>query len=428
MSDLPVNPQSPLRQRRNSGLLRFVDWLTHASAFSGTMLLIGSLVLLIVTITIAGWPAIQQFGLKFLITSKWDPAVKIQFGAWPYIYTTLVTSFVALLISVPISIGSAIFLSKLAPKVRIPVPAKFLMRESPTGWILLNPRYFVTVASFLIELLAAIPSIAYGLWGVAVLVPFMQNHIQPFLAETTDLNSIASFLPHWHVGLMLSHMPRIPVSFLWLPVCTAVLSLALQFIPLPKSDGHGASGAVLTIRALGFILGILTVILLFFSLPIAILFADPSSGSNIFTSSLVLAIMVTPIMTAIIRDVLMVVPPELEQGALGLGATWWQAMKLVLGFSKMGIFGAVVLGFARAMGETMAVTMIIGNSRPNTWSLFSPGQTISSLLANQFNNADTDAEKYALFYAALVLLLITMLINGVARAVLLKVTVGVRKK
>ena len=371
MSDLPVMPPAaPLRQRANSAWLRFVDFLTFGGAFGGTMTLIGLLALLIGTILIGAFPSIHQFGFSFFTTSMWNP-VTARFGAWPYIYCTLVTSLVALVISLPVSLGSAIFLVKLAPKIRFPIPSALLGKSSPSGWTLLNPRIFVTVTSFLIELLAAIPSIAYGLWGVAVLVPIMQESIQPFLADSVILSDLplCGWLPHWHVGLYLAHIPGI-----------------------------------------------------------GILFADPAAGSNMFTSSVVLAIMVTPIMTAIIRDVLAVVPPELEQGALGLGATWWQAMKLVIGFSKMGIFGAVILGFARAMGETMAVTMIIGNSRPSSYSLFSQGQTIASLLANQFNNADTDSERQALYFTALILLMITMLINGIARVILLRVTAGGKHK
>jgi phosphate transport system permease protein len=277
-----------------------------------------------------------------LWTRKWS-AVKQQFGALPLISGTLLTSAIGLVISVPISIGSALFLTKLAPKLRIPIP-----RRQGTMWI--APRSIVTVVSFLIELLAAIPSIAYGLWGVFVLVPFMQSTVQPILAKT------------------LGHAPLIGPYF-----------------------------------------------------------EDTGVGFNIFTAGLVLSIMITPIMTAIIRDVIAVAPPELEQGALGLGATWWQAMKLILGYSKMGIFGAIILGFARAVGETMAVTMVIGNSNATDKTLFSQGYTIASLLANQFRNADTDGEINALVYAAFVLLIITTLINGVARVMVMRLTTRKKK-
>jgi phosphate transport system permease protein len=196
----------------------------------------------------------------------------------------------------------------------------------------------------MIELLAAIPSIAYGLWGVAVLVPFMQK----------------DFIPT--VSAWLSPLPLIGPYFVKTPY-----------------------------------------------------------GANLFTASVVLSIMVTPIITAITRDVLAVSPPELEQGALGLGATWWQSTRLVLGFSKMGILGAVILGFARAIGETMAVTMVIGNSLTPATSLFDGGHSIASLLAVQFNNADTNLEISSLIYMAFVLLVITTLINGIARVMIVRV-------
>ena len=255
-----------------------------------------------------------------------------------------------MLISVPISIGSALFLVKLAPKMKIPIPAFGAAAEGGNRFTFYSPRRLVTFVSFLIELLAAIPSIAYGLWGWAVMAPFMQSHVQPWLAAT------------------LGHVPGIGRFF---------------------DNSY-------------------------------------NTGTNVLTAAVVLSIMVTPIITAIVRDVLAVAPVELEQGALGLGATWWQATKLVLNFSKMGIFGAVILGFARAIGETMAVAMVIGNTidvkHPVFSSFLAPGQTISSALANNFADADTDELRQALIYSALVLLVITTLINGIARLMVMRVT------
>ncbi len=323
--------ETGLRRRSSALRLRVMDALTAWAATGGALLLIGLLVLLVGVVAAGAWPAVKTFGVSFLTRSGWNP-VKQTFGAWPYVYSTLVTSVVALVMAVPVSVGTALFLTKLAPRMRF-------------------VKKLVGLASFLVELLAAIPSIAYGLWGIAVLVPLMQKGVQPALAKS------------------LGNLP-------W----------------------------------------------------VGELFAKPASGFNLLSASVVLAIMVTPIVTAIVRDVLSVSPPELEQGALGLGATWWQSQKLVLGYSKLGIFGAVILGLARAMGETMAVTMIIGNAAPRGYSLFSSGQTISSELANQFNNADTDGEKQALLYLALVLLAITMVINGVARVILLRVTSGKKRR
>jgi len=340
----PPAPMAP-RKRSNLKLLNFLDGVTYSGALGGALLMFILLGVLTVSIFLGALPSIREFGFHFLMTSMWNPVTE-KFGAAAVIYGTLVTSLVALVISVPISIGSALFLVKLAPKIRIPIPN--FGNESDHRFTFYSPRHLVTFVSFLIELLAAIPSIAYGFWGVAVLVPFMQTYVQPWMAS------------------------------------------ALGNIPV-----------------------------------IGRFFENPGSGSNIFTAAVVLSIMVTPIMTAIIRDVLAVAPPELEQGALGLGATWWQATRLVLNYSKMGIFGAIILGFARAIGETMAVTMVVGNSMTIQKSLFAPGQTIASLLASQFIEADTDQFTQALIYAAFVLLVITTLINGVARLMVMRVT---RKK
>ena len=330
-----------LRRRSNARWLAFVDSITRGTAFAGALCMVGLLILLLIVIGHGAAPAMKKLGLAFFWQSRWS-AVKGDFGAWPLIYGTLLTSGIALFISIPISLGSAIFLTKLAPKLRIPMPNFRKGSNAQLVWV--STRHALSVISFMIELLAAIPSIAYGLWGVFVLVPLMQASVQPALENT------------------LGHVPVVGVFF-----------------------------------------------------------ANTGIGYNILTAGIILSIMVTPIMTAIMRDVLAVAPPELEQGALGLGATWWQATRLVLGFSKLGIFGAIILGFARAIGETMAVTMVIGNSIDMENTVTSPGYTIASILANQFNNADTNAEKQALIYAAFVLLVITTLINGIARVMVMRV-------
>jgi phosphate transport system permease protein len=334
------------RRRGNVKLLRFLDGATFSSAIGGALLMVGVLVLFLAVIGHGAAPAFKKFGLAFLTSTDWiahpphdegAPAPPQVFGARTAIVGTLLTSAIALLIALPVSLGSAIFLTKLAPTIRVSIP-------SAGGTKRISLRHGVAVISFMIELLAAIPSIAYGLWGVAVLAPAMQKHIQPFIENT------------------LGQLPFLSDYFL-----------------------------------------------------------NSGAGSNILTAGVILSIMVTPIITAITRDVLSVSPPELEQGALGLGATWWQATRLVLGFSKMGILGAVILGFARAIGETMAVTLVIGNSQSPDNSLLAPGQSIASLLAVQFNNADTDGEISALVYMAFVLLVITTVINGIARLMIVKV-------
>lgn len=351
MSDLMLPAQPSLehvRRRSSSGRLKAVDALTHGTAMGGALLMTGLLLLLFIVVGYGAWPAMQKFGWAFLWTDRWS-ATKGVFGAYPLIYGTLVTAGIALFISFPISLGSAIFLTKLAPKLRLPIPNFRGKSNARLVWV--SPRQIVTIISFLIELLAAIPSIAYGLWGVFVLVPFMQETVQPAMENT------------------LGQLPMVGPYFI-----------------------------------------------------------NSGMGYNLFTAGLILSIMVTPIMTAIIRDVLAVAPPELEQGALGLGATWWQATRLVLGFSAMGILGAVILGFARAIGETMAVTMVVGNSMDLEKTITSPGYTIASILANQFNNADSDAEIQALIYAAFVLLVITTLINAIARILVMRVAARARRR
>lgn len=360
---------------------RVVDFLTFGAAIGGALTMVGLLGILIWVITANSWMAIKAQGLSFFVSPSWNP-VTGKFGAWPVVYGTLTTAAIALLISVPISVGCAIFLTRVAPRTRgIPryialgvacsmamvfayymflVVFTRIWGEGPAiaalatlaavasgaaaGYALRKPTTLVAVTSFLIELLAAIPSIAYGLWGAAVLVPYMQEYGNPALDRT---------------------LGQLPV--------------------------------------------------------VGYLFVDPGYGFSIFAAGIVLAIMVTPIITAITRDVLLTVPPELEQGAIGLGATWWQATKVVLGFARMGIFGAVILGLARALGETMAVTMVVGSTISKESSLLAPGQTIASLLASQFREADTPMFTSALFYTALLLLVITMLINGIARVMLVRV-------
>jgi len=242
----PTSAAEPLlitsRKRSNAGMLKFIDRFTHASAMGGALAMTGLLLLLFCVVAYGAWPAMQKLGLAFLWNNRWSVS-KQNFGAYPLIYGTLVSSTVALVISFPISLGSAIFLTKLAPKLRIPIPNFRRDSDAQLAWV--SPRHIVTVVSFMIELLAAIPSIAYGLWGIFVLVPFMQSTVQPAMANT------------------LGHLPLVGQYF-------------------ENSVGM---------------------------------------GQNLFTAGLILSIMVTPIMTAIMRDVLAVTPPELEQGALGLGAT-----------------------------------------------------------------------------------------------------------
>jgi phosphate transport system permease protein len=299
---------------------RALDRGTVGIAVAGAAAMIVLLLFLAGILFFGALPAIRSYGWRFLIDSDWDP-VEMHFGALPTIYGTLVSSFLALLIAVPVSIGSSVFLVRLAP------------------------RWLVGPASFLIELLAAIPSIAYGFWGIAVLVPFLQRQAMPLLKGS---------------------LGKIPV--------------------------------------------------------IGQLFSGPPTGLSMMAAGLVLSIMVIPIITAVARDVIRSVPRELEEGAYALGATWWQATLAVLNYGRLGIFGAIVLGFARAIGETMAVTMVIGNSNDIKFSFFAPAQTMASILANEFMEADKPAYAHALIYIAFVLLLLTVAMNFLARFMVLRVT------
>ena len=253
----------------------------------------------------------QAFGWKFITTNDWDP-VNEHFGALPFILGTLYTSFLALLIALPVSIGTAVFLSELAP-----------------SWIR-------TPVSFVVELLASVPSVIYGLWGIFVLAPWIAAHV-----ETP-----------------ISHSP-------------------LAKFPL---------------------------------------FDAPPNGTDMLTASLILAIMILPFITAVSRDILMAVPRVAREGSLALGATRWETIKnIVLPYGRSGIVGGVVLGLGRALGETMAVTMVIGNSAEIHLPLFRSGYTLSSIIANEFAEASLGLHRSALIEIALVLFAISLVVNSGAR-------------
>mgnify|MGYP001568519317 CR=1 FL=1 len=253
--------------------------------------------------------SIEKFGWNFLVNSTWDP-VQETYGALPIIYGTIVSSILALLISFPLSIGVAIFLAELAPS----------WLEKPL--------------SFLVELLAGIPSVIYGLWGIFVLVPWIRNEVEPFLSDR------------------------------------------LGFLPF---------------------------------------FQGAPYGFGMLAAVLILSIMVLPIISSISRDVLRSVPQSQREAAIALGATKWQATKIVLKDAKSGILGATMLGLGRAVGETMAVTMVIGNRAQISASLFDPSYTMASVIANEFSEATSDMYLSALIELALVLFVITIVINALAK-------------
>jgi len=270
-------------------------------------------------LAVEAWPAVQTFGPGFLVSTIWDP-VAGRFGALPFLYGTLVSSALALLIAGPLSLGAAIYLAEIAP-----------------------PR-LRTVAGFLIELLAAIPSVVYGLWGIFVLAPVLRATVQPFLSAT------------------------------------------LGFLPL---------------------------------------FQGPYFGVGLLTAGVLLAIMIIPTITAIARDVLLAVPTDQREGMLALGATRWEVVRyVVLPYARSGIVGALILGLGRALGETMAVTMVIGNRPIISASLFSPGYTMAAVIANEFAEATDDLYLAALLEIGLLLFLVTLLLNIVARLLVWRVAVG----
>jgi phosphate transport system permease protein len=279
-----------------------------------------SLVLLVLAIlAVLIWqaaPALQAFGWRFVLTSTWDPVAE-QFGALPLIYGTLVSSFLALAIAVPLGIGSAVYLSELAP-----------------AWV--RPP-----AAFLVELLAAVPSVIYGLWGIFALAPALRAYVQPALGKT------------------------------------------LGFLPL---------------------------------------FQGPPYGVGMLAAGIILAVMILPFIVAVSRDVLLAVPNTQREAALALGATTWETTRLgVLRYAKSGLIGAVLLGLGRALGETMAVTMVIGNRPDISPSLFAPGYTMASMVANEFTEATSDLYLSALVEVALLLFVVTVMVNALARLLVWRV-------
>lgn len=258
----------------------------------------------------------EMFGWNFIFSSDWEP-VKDKFGALTFIYGTVISSLIALAIALPVSIGIAIFLSELAPQV------------------------IKTTVSFLIEILAAIPSIVFGFWGIFVLAPFMRNVVQPFLEST------------------------------------------LGFIPL---------------------------------------FSGTKIGFGLLTSGIILAIMIIPIISAISRDVLKTIPQAQREAAYALGATRWEAIKMALLNAKSGILGATVLGLGRAVGETMAVTMVIGNRAQIKLSWFEPAYSMASVIANEFAEASGKLHLSALIEVGLVLFAVTFVINSMARLLIYSTT------
>ncbi len=301
---------------RNSSLTEF-SFRSIAQFFA--LLVFGLASGILAVLVYGSMPALEKFGLDFLSSAEWNPVTE-NFGAFPSIFGTLVTSAIAMLIAVPVSFGIALFIVELSPH--------WLKR--PIG-----------VA---IELLAAIPSIIYGMWGLFVFAPLFADHVQPWLSAT------------------IGHLPLI-----------------------------------------GF------------------LFDGPPLGVGVFTAGLILAIMVIPFIASVMRDVFEIVPVVLKESAYAMGATTWEVVwHVVLPYTKIGVAGGILLGLGRALGETMAVTFVIGNSHLVSPELFMPGTTISATLANEFTEAVGTMYISALVALGLVLFIITFIVLALARLLLLR--------
>jgi phosphate transport system permease protein len=300
-------PSQPLADRLFQGATSFFAWLVLA-------LLVG----IIISLLVGSWEAISRFGAGFLVTDAWNP-VTGEFGALVPIYGTLVSSFIALLVAVPISFGIAVFLTELSP----------ISLRRPIGTA--------------IELLAAIPSIIFGMWGLFVFAPVLSDHLQPFLQK------------------LLGDVPAVGALF------------------------HGA--------------------------PL---------GIGMLPAGIILGIMTIPFISAIMRDVFLTTPKFLKESAYAVGATTWEVVwNVVLPYTRVGAIGGIFLGLGRALGETMAVTFVIGNAHRLSASLYEPGNSIASTLANEFTEAVTDVHTSSLIALGLVLFLITLVVLTLAKLLLL---------
>ena len=309
---------APISNKQGKPLLS-LDWLFQNTTRLFAFLVFSTLIAIIVSLVYGAWPSLQRFGLGFLTSGEWNPVTE-EFGASVAILGTLITSAIALVIAVPVSFGIALFLTELSP----------LWLRRPLG-----------VA---IELLAGIPSIIYGMWGLFVFAPYFADNVQPWIGE--------------HIA------------------------------PLPL---------------------------------IGPLFDGPPMGIGMFTAGLILSIMIIPYIASVMRDVFEIVPGVLKESAYGLGATTWEVVwNVVLPYTKIGVVGGVMLGLGRALGETMAITFVIGNAHNFSTSLFMPGNSIASTIANEFTEADGKIYTASLIELGLVLFLITFIVLALSKLLLLQ--------
>lgn len=309
----------PQQMLQRAKLFATVDVAFRRLTFAAACTVLALLGGVIVVLLLGAWPAIREFGIGFIFTEVWNP-IGQKFGAWAPIYGTLITSILAMALAVPISLGIAIFLTEFCPAIL----------RRPIG--------------IAIELLAGIPSIVYGIWGLFVLAPFLQLIFQP---------------------LVISAFGDIPV--------------------------------------------------------LSSLFAGPPYGVGLFTAGVILAVMVVPFVTAISRDVFETVPPMLKEAGYGIGCTTWEVVRsIVIPYTRVGLFGGVMLGLGRALGETMAVTFVVGNAHRMNVNLFAPGTTISAAIANEFTEAVGELYKSSLIELGLILFVITFIVLAIARLMLMR--------
>jgi len=314
---------TPARQARRTSAAPWQDALFRRVTGLFAALVLALLVSIVVALAFSAWPALQKFGFGFFATNVWNPVTR-EFGALAPIYGTLVTSAIALLIGVPVSFGIALFLTEMCP----------IALKRPLGTA--------------VELLAAIPSIIYGMWGLFVFAPFFADHVQPLLTRA--------------------------LGDLWL---------------------------------------------------LGPLFQGAPTGICVLTAGIILAVMVIPFIASVMRDVFEIVPPVLKESAYGLGCTTWEVVRnVVLPYTRIGVVGGIMLGLGRALGETMAVTFVIGNAYRIRASLFEPGNSIASALANEFNEAADPVHRGALIALGLVLFVLTLVVLAASRLLIAHLTRG----
>jgi phosphate transport system permease protein len=315
--------RAPRPPPTRSGAARWQDALfEHATRLFAALVLV-LLLGIVVALGISAIPALQKFGFAFFVTNVWNP-VTLQFGALAPVYGTVVTSAIALLIGVPVSFGIAVFLTEMCPV--------FLKRPLGTA----------------VELLAAIPSIIYGMWGLFVFAPFFGDHVQPLLTRV--------FGDLWLLGPLFQGAPN---------------------------------------------------------------------GIGVLSAGVILSVMVIPFIASVMRDVFEVVPPVLKESAYGIGCTTWEVVRnIVLPYTRVGVIGGIMLGLGRALGETMAVTFVIGNAYRISGSLFDPGNSIASALANEFNEAAEPVHRASLIALGLVLFVLTLAVLAASRLLIARLARG----